>query len=42
MYIKRAIEKNLLELISNFPAIAILGPRQVGKTTLAKKVTLEY
>lgn len=38
MYIKRTIEKKLLELFSNFPAIAILGPRQVGKTTLAKEV----
>jgi predicted AAA+ superfamily ATPase len=38
MYIKRAIEINLLELISTFPAVAILGPRQVGKTTLAKKI----
>jgi predicted AAA+ superfamily ATPase len=38
VYIKRTIEKKLLELFSNFPAIAILGPRQVGKTTLAKEV----
>jgi len=40
MDIKRAIEINLLELISTFPAVAILDPGQVGKTTLAKKVTL--
>lgn len=38
MYIKRTIEKKLLELIFNFPAVAILGPRQVGKTTLAKEI----
>jgi len=38
MYIKRIIEKKLFELISNFPAVAILGPRQVGKTTLAKEI----
>jgi predicted AAA+ superfamily ATPase len=38
MYIKRTIEINLLELIAHFPAIALLGPRQVGKTTLAKEI----
>ena len=38
MYIKRTIELNLLELIAHFPAIALLGPRQVGKTTLAKEI----
>ena len=28
----------LIELIDNFPAVAIIGPRQVGKTTLARLV----
>jgi predicted AAA+ superfamily ATPase len=37
MYIKRTIELNLLELIDHFPAVALLGPRQVGKTTLIKE-----
>ncbi len=38
MYIKRIIEKRLKELAQQFPAIAILGPRQSGKTTVAKRV----
>lgn len=28
----------LQELIPDFPALAILGPRQVDKTTLAQKL----
>ncbi len=28
----------LIELIDNFPAVSIIGPRQVGKTTLARLV----
>lgn len=34
--IPRTIRKKLLELKDQFPALAILGPRQSGKTTLAK------
>jgi len=34
--ITRLLEKRILHLAKHFPAIAILGPRQVGKTTLAK------
>lgn len=34
--IVRAIEKQVLEDLSFFPVISILGPRQVGKTTLVK------
>jgi len=34
--ITRLLEKRILKLAEHFPAIAILGPRQVGKTTLAK------
>jgi uncharacterized protein len=33
--IKRALEPTISKLLSRFPAVAILGPRQVGKTTLA-------
>lgn len=36
--INRSVKKELLELLSAFPAVAILGPRQVGKTTLAKDI----
>lgn len=34
--IKRKIEGVLTELLEQFPAVAIVGPRQVGKTTMAK------
>jgi predicted AAA+ superfamily ATPase len=36
--IKRRIYKELLEAIDGNPAVALLGPRQVGKTTLALEV----
>ena len=36
--LNRNLEERLIKLINFFPAIAILGPRQVGKTTLAKKI----
>jgi predicted AAA+ superfamily ATPase len=38
MYIKRSIEERLLMLLKHFPAVAILGPRQAGKTTLVKEI----
>ncbi|SDM46749.1 hypothetical protein SAMN05421813_11310 [Daejeonella rubra] len=34
--IKRLAAKEISVLLKEFPAIALLGPRQVGKTTLAK------
>jgi len=34
--VKRILEKELLELLSFFPAVGIIGPRQSGKTTLAR------
>ena len=40
--IDRQIEKELKLLKNEFPIIAILGPRQSGKTTLSKKVFKEY
>jgi len=36
MYIQRTITNELIKLISQFPVVGIIGPRQVGKTTLAK------
>ena len=36
--IKRKTEKQLLQLIGLFPAVCVLGPRQVGKTTLVKRL----
>lgn len=40
--IKRQIEEELLILKNEFPIIAILGPRQSGKTTLSQKVFSDY
>lgn len=36
--IKREITQLLVEMASSFPAVAVMGPRQCGKTTLAKAV----
>jgi len=37
MIIERLISKQLADLAMHFPAICIIGPRQVGKTTLVKE-----
>lgn len=37
--IQRYLQKNLLEGVAYFPALALLGPRQVGKTTLVKQIS---
>lgn len=34
--IKRKLSNRIIKLLKHFPAVAIIGPRQVGKTTLAK------
>jgi hypothetical protein len=36
--IERRIKQRLVEAIDNSPAVALLGPRQVGKTTLAQEI----
>ena len=36
--IPRRTEENLTSLLADYPAVALLGPRQVGKTTLALEV----
>jgi len=36
MVIERKLHKEIIALLKQFPAVAILGARQVGKTTLAK------
>jgi len=38
MYVYRKITPNVLGLIRNFPVVGIIGPRQVGKTTLVKEL----
>jgi predicted AAA+ superfamily ATPase len=39
--IQRRITGEIKELLAEFPAVVIIGPRQVGKTTLAQKVAEE-
>ncbi len=40
--IERKKYHEVIELLQNFPTVAIIGPRQVGKTTLAHKVAKAY
>src|SRR6476661_9567741 len=40
--INRLAAKELDILLAEFPAIALLGPRQVGKTTLAKSLAKKH
>jgi len=35
-YVHRALEPHLTELVKQFPAVAVTGPRQCGKSTLLK------
>lgn len=42
MYITRSITVSICEKLENFPAVAILGPRQCGKSTLAKHIISQY
>ena len=37
-YIPRDLESELHECLLDFPAVAVLGPRQCGKSTLARKI----
>jgi len=39
MYLNRNIEKDVVESINNFPVVAVVGPRQCGKSTLIKHIT---
>lgn len=38
MLIKRSLTDNIIEAATEFPVIAIVGPRQSGKTTLAQTI----
>jgi predicted AAA+ superfamily ATPase len=40
--IKRNAENTVLDLLKGFPCVAIIGPRQVGKTTLAKQIQQRF
>ncbi len=37
-YIDRNITQNILQDLKEYPVVALLGPRQVGKSTLAKRL----
>lgn len=37
-FIPRIAEKDILQLVSYFPAVAVVGPRQVGKTSLVQAI----
>jgi len=41
-YIHRDVTATLSRYLENFPAVAILGPRQCGKSTLAKHITNNF
>ena len=41
-YIKRELEKELFCALSQFPAVAVTGPRQSGKSTLLRVALPEY
>ncbi|TAG67761.1 MAG: ATPase, partial [Runella slithyformis] len=36
--IQRGLQERILDDLSFFPVVAIVGPRQVGKTTLARVI----
>lgn len=40
--IKRFLEVQLIEILGNFPCLALVGPRQCGKTTLARKLAESF
>jgi predicted AAA+ superfamily ATPase len=42
MYRKRIAEERLRHLLLSFPAVALIGPRQSGKTTMLKEAFSDY
>ena len=42
MYIYRHAEKTVIDIAKMFGAVLVTGPRQVGKTTLLKRITEEF
>ena len=41
-YIPRSLERDVRRGLDEFPAVAVLGPRQCGKSTLAKHLIESY
>ena len=37
-YIRRSLEKIVLQVTKEYPVVLLSGPRQVGKTTMLKKL----
>lgn len=42
MYIKRFIEDKIRQVSQHFPVVAVVGPRQSGKTTLVRHIFRDY
>jgi uncharacterized protein len=42
MIVRRSHLSQLAEKLSDFPVVALLGPRQVGKTTLARQLAAQW
>lgn len=40
--IDRGIKASIIEILENFPAVMLYGPRQIGKTTLAKNIAADF
>jgi hypothetical protein len=40
--IKRQSQSEIVQLLQEFPAVGVLGPRQVGKTTLAEEIAAAF
>ena len=42
MLVNRDVSDELFKLLGEYPVVTILGPRQAGKTTLAKTTLQDY
>ena len=42
MMIARKLLADVLDSLSRFPVVGLIGPRQVGKTTLARTLLAHY
>ena len=40
--ITRNVQTEIARLLEEFPAVGVLGPRQVGKTTLAEAIAASF
>ena len=40
--IRRQVQQLLLERLRTYPAVALIGPRQCGKTTLARQFARSF